>query len=94
MPPELDAETRRDLKRQAHHLNVIVTAGAAGLTAAVMAEIDQALTDHELVKLRLAADDRAGRRQMVDHICNELEASCVQRIGHTATVYRPRPVGE
>lgn len=91
MALELSAARHRELKREAHHLDVIVTAGAAGLSDAVLAEMDRALADHELVKVKLAAADRGERRSMVDTACERLEAACVQAIGHTATLYRPNP---
>lgn len=90
MTLDLSAGRRRELKRQAHHLNVIVTVGAAGLSEPVLAEMDRALTDHELVKVKLAGD-RDERRTMVDTACQRLGAACVQTIGHTATLFRPRP---
>lgn len=88
---DLDPATRTELKRRAHHLKPVVQTGAAGLTDAVLAEIDRALHDHELIKLKLAGQDRAARQAMLERICSELEAAPVQTIGHTATVYRPRP---
>lgn len=91
MPLTLDAETRRALKKQAHHLKPIVQTGAAGLSEPVLAEIDRALTDHELVKIKLAADDKPARREEIETACDRLEAACVQQIGRTATLYRPRP---
>lgn len=91
MSLSLPSEQHRALKKQAHHLKTIVTTGAAGLTDAVSAEIDRALHDHELVKIKLVADDRSARKRMTESICERLEAACVQQIGHTATFYRPRP---
>lgn len=91
MTLEISASQRRQFKRAAHHLKVVVAAGAAGLTDAVLAEMDRALTDHELIKVKLAADDRHTRRNMVTTACERLQATCVQAIGHTATLYRPNP---
>lgn len=91
MKPTLDNAARRTLKRQAHHLKPVVQSGAAGVTGAVTAEIDRALVDHELIKIRLDSESRSGRRKQIDCLCDELEAVCVQQIGHTATLYRPRP---
>lgn len=87
----LDASERRALKRKAHHLKPTVQTGAAGLTQPVLDEIDRALTAHELIKLKLAADDREARHAMLDRICDTLAATRIQTIGHTATIYRPRP---
>lgn len=91
MPFELNKDARLALKKQAHHLKPIVQSGAAGLSEPVLAEIDRALTDHELVKIKLAADDKAAFKADVEATCQQLDASCVQQIGRTATLYRPNP---
>jgi len=91
MALHLDSATRRALKKQAHHLKPIVQTGAAGLTPAVSAEVDRALFDHELVKIKLTADTRANRDSQIASLCDALGAACVQQIGHTATLYKPRP---
>lgn len=87
----LNADRRRELKKQAHHLKPIVQSGASGLSDAVLAEIERALYDHELVKIKLAAQTRGDRREQIETACARLDAACVQQIGHTATLYRPRP---
>mgnify|MGYP000252860175 CR=1 FL=1 len=81
----------RTLKRKAHHLKPIVRIGAAGLTTAVLAELDQALIAHKLVKIRLDAPDRQSRATMIARACENVAAECVQQIGHTATLYRSNP---
>jgi RNA-binding protein len=91
MPLALDDATRRTLKKQAHHLKPVVQTGAAGLSEPVLAELDRALFDHELVKIKLANDDKPSRRAEVDEACERLDAACVQQIGRTATLYRPNP---
>lgn len=91
MSLELNKEARLALRKQAHHLKPIVQSGAAGLSAPVLAEIDRALTDHELVKIKLAADDKAAFKAEVATACQEMGATCVQQIGRTATLYRPNP---
>lgn len=87
----LDAAMRRALKKQAHHLKPIVQTGAAGLSDPVIAEIDHALTAHELVKIKLATEGKAARRDEIDTVCSRLDAACVQQIGRTATLFRPNP---
>lgn len=91
MPLNLDVATRRALKKQAHHLKPVVMTGAAGLSEPVLAELDRALFDHELVKIKLANDDKRARRAEVVAACARLDAACVQQIGRTATLYRPNP---
>lgn len=87
----LTQQQRKTFKQQAHHLKPVVLTGAAGLSAAVMAEIDQALNLHELIKLRFGAGDREQRKAMAQECCKELKADLVQQIGSTATIYRKNP---
>ena len=79
---------RRFLRAQAHHLQPVIMIGNAGLSAAVKKEIDLGLRHHELVKIKIASDDREAREQMLAEICDELSAASVQQIGKTLIVYR------
>ncbi len=88
---QLTEKQKRHLKALAHHRKVIVQTGAAGLTAAVLAEIGHALDAHELLKVRLVAEERDDRQAMIEQICAETGAAFVQRVGHVATFYRPYP---
>ena len=89
--PELDL-TRADqvaLKARAHHLEPVVRLGAAGLTEAVLKEIDRALTAHALVKIRLPGDDREDRAKVIEAIADRLNAGRVAVIGKMLVLYRP-----
>ena len=79
---------RRALRAAGHSLNPVVTIGAAGVTAGVLAETDRALDDHELIKIKVALDEREDRREAVGRLCEELGAELVQSIGKVALVYR------
>jgi RNA-binding protein len=85
---------RRSLRARAHRLNPIVMIGEAGLTPAVLHEIDVALRSHELIKIRVLGDDRERRARLDSEICSAMEASPVQRIGKMLVLYRPRPPEE
>ena len=88
---KLSTKDKRGLRARAHHLNPVVSIGAAGLSDAVLAELERALDSHELVKLRIAADDRVQRKALVEDLCRRAQAELIQRIGHTAVIYRKRP---
>jgi len=92
--PELSPVERQALKARAHHLDPVVLIGDAGLTPGVMREINIALTSHELIKIRVAGDDREARLEMYQAICAELQAAPVQSIGKLLVVYRPKPADE
>lgn len=85
----LTAAQTRFLRGQAHGLKAILQVGGKGVTPPLLAEIAQALEDHELVKVKVAADDREARSALVDSILEGTDAALVQRIGHTAVLYRP-----
>jgi putative YhbY family RNA-binding protein len=82
---------RRALRAKAHHLEPVVIIGNAGLTPAVMHEIDVNLLAHELIKIRVFNDERAARDALLERICSELDAAAVQHIGKLLVVFRQRP---
>ena len=57
----LTEKQKKHLRRLAHPMNPIVMLGNAGLTDAVVAELDRALTDHELVKVSARVGEREAR---------------------------------
>jgi RNA-binding protein len=79
---------RQQLKARAHPLKPTVLIGNAGLTPAVLDEIDRTLKHHDLIKIR-AGGERSEREAMLQQICETLNAGAVQHIGKTLVVYRP-----
>lgn len=88
---ELSPAQRRALRARAHHLQPVVMVGEAGLTPAVVREIDLALRSHELIKVRVLGDDRERRESLLAEICAALDASPVQHIGKVLVIFRPCP---
>jgi RNA-binding protein len=84
----LNAKQKSYLRALAHHRQVIVTVGTGGLTEPVLREIDQALGRHELLKIRLPSIHRDQRADMLEEICEALEADLVQNIGRVGVFYR------
>ena len=84
----LTAKMKQHLKAKAHKLKPFVLIGSQGLTEAVIKEIQRALGDHELIKIRLATMDRKERLNMAANISDSTQAELVQMIGHIATFYR------
>lgn len=66
----------------------VVLIGGAGLTDNVINEINQALDDHELIKVRVNAEDRDKKSAMIDSIIRQTECEHVQTIGHIGIFYR------
>lgn len=88
---ELDEAQKRYLRGLAHHMKPVVLMGARGLTEAVLAELERALNDHELVKIKLNPGDRDQRTRDVTRIREETGAQLVQRVGNIACLYRRHP---
>ena len=82
---------KRHLKTLAHARKPIVIIGDNGVTPAVLHEILLALDHHELIKIRVNAEDRPAREALIAAICTTTEATLVQRNGHVATLFRRNP---
>ncbi len=74
-----------------HHLDPVVTVSENGASEGVLAELDRALSDHELVKVKLALPDRDDRTAMLDELVAASGAELVQKIGKMALLYRHNP---
>ncbi len=83
----LDNKTLKTYRSIGHHLNPVVMV-ANDLSDNVQAEIDRALSDHELIKVRIVSDDREARKAVIDEICREHNAEKVQVIGKIVLLYR------
>lgn len=79
------------LRGLAHSLKPTVLLGANGLTEAVVAEIDLALSSHELIKVKVPSEDRELKAQIMDAIVRETGAVKVHTIGHVLTLYKEHP---
>jgi RNA-binding protein len=84
----LSPTRRRELKARAHALDPVVLIGGAGLSPAVLAEIDRALKNHELIKVRAPGADRLEREAILEEICGRTGAQTVQHIGKVLVLFR------
>ena len=84
----LTTEIKKRYRAIGHNLKPVVTIAGNGLSDNVMAEIERALNDHELIKIKIAADDRNTRRAMITSLCDSTKATAVQEIGKVALIFR------
>ncbi|MBD8512814.1 ribosome assembly RNA-binding protein YhbY [Photobacterium sp. WH77] len=84
----LSTKQKQYLKGLAHSLKPVVLMGANGLTEAVLSEIELALNHHELIKVKVAAEERETKLLIVDAIVRETQAEKVQVIGNILVLYR------
>ncbi len=88
MPTVLTSAQTRFLRGQAHDLKAMLQVGGKGISDTLVAEIELALEHHELIKIKVSAEDHDSRDAMIEQIVERTQAALVQRIGHTAVLYR------
>lgn len=86
----LTSKERKHLRGLSHPLSPAVHVGKQGLTDGVLGQIDTALTDHELIKVKMQAD-RQERATMVEEMASHTGAEVAGTIGGVAILYRPHP---
>ena len=84
----LNDKQKRYLRGLAHPLKPVVMLGNKGLTDNVQAEIDNALSSHELIKVKVSGAEKAERLAILNSIADTNSADLVMSIGHVAAFYR------
>lgn len=90
----MPASKHQDLKQYraiAHTLNPIILVGDKGINEGMLAELDRALSDHELIKIKINTSDRDVRKAWLDEILIHCKAELVQSIGKVAVLLRRNP---
>jgi len=87
--PELQGFQRKHLRGLAHGLKALVHVGEAGLSSGVMKALDQALQDHELVKVRLHEPE--DKKALAHALAAQSESELCGLVGHTVILYRRHP---
>jgi RNA-binding protein len=77
------------LRGLAHNLNPVVMIGNQGLTENIIKEIEVSLNAHELIKIKVAGDDRDARIAIYQSICDQTKAIPIHHIGKQLVIYRP-----
>ncbi len=78
----------RYLRSLAHGQSAVILLGAKGATAAVVKELDVALSRHELIKVKLSGGDTTERKAQLATLTEGTQSQSVQQIGHVAVVFR------
>lgn len=84
----LSNKQKQFLKGLAHDRKPVVLLGANGLTEGVLAEIDSSLDIHELIKVKVASEDREVKKLIIEAIVRETKAVKIQTIGHILVLFR------
>jgi RNA-binding protein len=84
----LTPKQRSFLRGKAHHLNPVVMLGKEGVSEAIIKATDKALEDHELIKIKVPAEDQDEFHATVEELMAQTKAEIVQKIGHLLVIYR------
>lgn len=84
----LSADKRKQFRTLGHNLKPIVTIAGKGLSEGVLSELNRALDDHELIKIKLALSEREERQQVIEALKNLPNTELVHTIGKVALLYR------
>lgn len=87
----LTPEQKKQYKSIGHHLKPVLTVADNGLTEGVIAELERALGDHELIKVKFNIIEREDRLETIGALCKAGKAEHVQTIGKMALLYRKNP---
>jgi RNA-binding protein len=87
----LTGKQRRHLRALGHALTPLVQLGKGGLSAGVVAQIDQALSDHELIKIKLLETVELDRHEAASEMARQTQSQVAQVLGRTILLYRPDP---
>jgi len=84
----LTAADKKQYRAIAHNLNPVIIVGDKGLSEGLMDELNRALDDHELVKIKIAIGDRDERAALITEITSKSKSELVQSIGKVAVLLR------
>jgi RNA-binding protein len=87
----LSGKQRRHLRALAHELRPLVQIGKGGIDDGVVAAVEQALVDHELVKIRLGENAGVERQDAADQLATRTSSEVAQVLGNVLLLYRPNP---
>lgn len=71
-----------------HQLKPVITVAEKGLSENIQLELERALNDHELIKLKLVTGDKAAKAALIEEICALSKGAVVQNIGHVLLLFR------
>lgn len=84
----LSSDRKKQLRAIAHNLKPIVTIAGNGLAESVISELERALKDHELIKVKLAVGEREERAKLIEALCEKTSSEKIQAIGKVIVLFR------
>jgi RNA-binding protein len=80
---------KKQLRTIGHDLNpTVIVSAKSGVHDNVLQEIALALSNHELIKVKLSGEDREEKAAWADQICKALSANLIQKVGNVVLLYK------
>lgn len=86
----LTGKQRRYLRGLGHPLTATVQLGRGGISEGVLSAVEQALLDHELIKIKVAEAAGLERHEAADQLAAQTKSEVAQVLGNTVLLYRRR----
>lgn len=86
----MTGKQRRYLRALAHELRPVVIIGQRGVTASVVRQVDGALEDHELIKVKIGAECPVDRDEAAAVLTLQTESEVAGAVGRVLILYRAR----
>jgi RNA-binding protein len=87
----LTGKQRRHLRALAHDLKPLVLVGRGGIDDGLVKAVDQALADHELIKVKIGEAAALDRHAAAEQLATQTHSELAQVLGNTVILYRPDP---
>jgi RNA-binding protein len=84
----LTGKQRHHLRGLGHALNPIVQVGKGGVDDGLIKAVDQALADHELIKIKVGDSAELDRHAAAEEIAAQTHSEVAQVIGNVVLLYR------
>lgn len=84
----LSGKQRRALRALGHHLNPVVLIGKEGINDGVVSAAEQALIDHELIKVKVGEGSPLDRHEVAEELSGVTGSEVAQVLGRTILLFR------
>ena len=87
----LTGKQRRHLRALGHKLRATVQVGKGGIDDGLVKAVDQALGDHELIKVKIGEGASVDRHEAADELAQKTKSEVAQVLGNVVLLYRADP---
>jgi RNA-binding protein len=85
---KMNQDQKKHFRRIGHQLKPILTVTEKGISENHLIELERALEDHELIKVKINLLEKDDRTAAIEELCEKSQAVCVQTIGKVAMLFR------